>query len=65
MKNQATEKPDPKPNLIAQLAEQKAQAQKNGGRSTKFGKFDERKPRFVEKGLLGPSWGGRNGQGKP
>ena len=54
----------PKTSLLVQLAQQKAEAQKAGKNSKNFDKFKSSK--FGQgKPLLGPSWGGRNGQGKP
>ena len=54
----------PKASLLVQLAQQKAEAQKSGKNSKNFDKFKSSK--FGQgKRLLGPSWGGRNGQGKP
>lgn len=54
-----------KTNLIAQLARRKAEAQKAGGKTGNFSKFQSNKNGMSKKPLLGPAWGGRNGQGKP
>lgn len=54
-----------KTNLIAKLAKQKAEAQKTGSNSGNFGKFKSSKFGVSKKSLLTPTWGGRNGQGKP
>lgn len=56
-----------KPNLLIEIAKRKAEAQKNGANVSagSFSKFQSGKDRRSQKGLLGPSRGGRNGQGKP
>lgn len=59
------EQPLKKNNLIIQLAKQKAETQKSSVNSSRFSKTKSGKPRFNDNGLLGPSRGGRNGQGKP
>lgn len=57
-------KETPKTNLLTELAKQKSEAQKTGANKEQFGKFKS-KAVGSDRSLLGPSWGGRNGQGKP
>ena len=54
-----------KKNLLVELAKQKAEAQKNGLTPSPFRKFNDGKSKSKQKLRVGPSWGGRNGQGKP
>lgn len=51
-----------KSNLLTQLAKRKAEEKT---KAQAFGKFQSTPSRYGNKTLLGPSWGGRNGQGKP
>jgi len=55
-------KVEKKSSLITQLAKRKAE---ENAKAQAFGKFHSTPSRYGNKPLLGPSWGGRNGQGKP
>lgn len=57
------EQPIQKPVTFAELTKRKAELQKTRGHA--FSKYHADKSRHPAKGLIGPNWGGRNGQGKP
>ena len=48
-------------NLLVELTKRKMEAQKTGGPSKSFGKFQPGKPRNLNNSNVGPSWGKRKG----
>jgi hypothetical protein len=56
-----TTKKTAKPNLLTELTKRKMEAQKSGGASESFSKFQRSKPRNENNSKVGPAWGPRKG----
>lgn len=54
-------KETPKTNLLVELTKRKMEAQKTGGATATFGKFQANKPRNLNNSNVGPAWGPRKG----